>query len=387
MSEYQYYEFQSIDRPLDNEDRAALRDLSSRAQITATSFVNTYQYGDFKGSPNKLMAEWFDLHLYLANWATHRLMIRLPKRVVDQKRLETILSPVDCAELTEAGDNLILDIQCHELNIDTEWDEGPGLLASMAPLRADILNGDLRVFYLLWLIAVSEEDCIPDDAPEPMPGIGPVTGQLQAFADFFCIDPDLVAAAAEQEAATAQEPSAAALHAALAALPDALKLDFLTRLLSGNQHVAYELRRTLRETLDKPAATPETPRRTAGDLRARAKAIAEAREQEAAARRVAEERRRTEAAARQQRERMDTLAKRGEAVWREVEFEIDRRNATGYEKAAALLQELRQLAEDRGSSAMFQRRLATIRARHASKQTFIARLDRMLPLPDQAALV
>ena len=50
MSEYQYYEFQAIDRPLDESDREALRSLSSRAQITATSFTNHYEWGDFKGS-------------------------------------------------------------------------------------------------------------------------------------------------------------------------------------------------------------------------------------------------------------------------------------------------------------------------------------------------
>ena len=68
MSEYQYYEFQAIDRPLDETDLKALRNLSSRAQITATSFTNHYEWGDFKGSPRKLMERWFDLHLYLANW-------------------------------------------------------------------------------------------------------------------------------------------------------------------------------------------------------------------------------------------------------------------------------------------------------------------------------
>jgi len=44
MSEYQYYEFQAIDRPLDH----AAQD-SSRARITATSFINHYEWGDLKG--------------------------------------------------------------------------------------------------------------------------------------------------------------------------------------------------------------------------------------------------------------------------------------------------------------------------------------------------
>ena len=85
MSEHQYYEFQAVDRPLGEADRKALRELSSRAQITATSFTNTYNFGDFRGDPAKLMQRWFDLHLYLANWGTRRLMMRMPERLVDRR--------------------------------------------------------------------------------------------------------------------------------------------------------------------------------------------------------------------------------------------------------------------------------------------------------------
>jgi hypothetical protein len=41
MSEFQYYEFQAIDRPLSGADRQSLRDLSTRARITSTSFTNS----------------------------------------------------------------------------------------------------------------------------------------------------------------------------------------------------------------------------------------------------------------------------------------------------------------------------------------------------------
>ena len=53
MSEYQYYEFLALDKPLTDEQRAELRKLSSRAEITATRFVNEYNYGDFRGNPEK----------------------------------------------------------------------------------------------------------------------------------------------------------------------------------------------------------------------------------------------------------------------------------------------------------------------------------------------
>ena len=55
MNEYRYYGFQAIDRPLGEADMEALRTLSTRAQITATSFTNHYKWGDFKGDPNRLI--------------------------------------------------------------------------------------------------------------------------------------------------------------------------------------------------------------------------------------------------------------------------------------------------------------------------------------------
>ena len=164
MSEYQYYEFQAIDRPLGEADREALRALSTRARITATSFTNSYEWGDFKGDPTKLMERWFDLHLYLANWGSRRLMIRLPKRLVDRRRLDGFLGKADCAEVRVAGENLILDITRYEMEFD-EWDDGSSWLAALAPLRADVLAGDLRLFYLLWLMAV-EADAFEADAFE-----------------------------------------------------------------------------------------------------------------------------------------------------------------------------------------------------------------------------
>jgi hypothetical protein len=42
MSEYQYYEFLAIDRPLTEDEIDELRELSTRATITPVSFSNEY---------------------------------------------------------------------------------------------------------------------------------------------------------------------------------------------------------------------------------------------------------------------------------------------------------------------------------------------------------
>mgnify|MGYP001607379648 FL=1 len=88
MSEYQYYEFQAIDRPLTGEETGELRSVSTRARITPTSFVNEYAWGRFKGDEDAWMEKYFDAFLYLANWGTRVLKLRLPSRLLDVKAAE-----------------------------------------------------------------------------------------------------------------------------------------------------------------------------------------------------------------------------------------------------------------------------------------------------------
>src|ERR1700730_7299152 len=83
MSEYQYYEFQAVDRRLTEQEVDALRSHSTRARITATSFVNEYSWGSFRGDEDAWMEKYFDAFLYLANWGTHILKLRLPTRLLD----------------------------------------------------------------------------------------------------------------------------------------------------------------------------------------------------------------------------------------------------------------------------------------------------------------
>jgi hypothetical protein len=375
VSEYQYYEFQAVDRPLDETDRHALRAISTRARITATSFTNSYEWGDLKGDPADFMKRWFDLHLYLANWGTRRLMIRLPKRLVDPRIFQPLLLGIDWAALQAAGDTLILDIARDEVETDEGWDDGSGWLVALAPLRADLLAGDLRLFYLLWLGAV-EGDELEDDEIEPLPGIGPLTGALGAFAEFFGIDPDLVEAATDrpmEELATS--PDAAADM--IAAMSDHEKTDLLTRLFDGDPHIAVELRALVRKRRRAHGAGLPEGVRTAGELRSRARALRLARDRAEAEKVAANRRQQAEEAEKARLARVDAVARRGESVWREVETEIERRNADGYDKATTLLLDLRAIADTRGTLAQFGGRLNGIRERHARKGRFIERLATM----------
>src|SRR3990172_8137696 len=107
MSEYQYYEFQAIDRPLTKDEMAELRALSTRVTITPTRFVNVYNYGDFRGDPLRLVERYFDAFVYVANWGTNRFMLRLPRRVLDPEIAQRYCSS-DGASVQVVGDQVIL---------------------------------------------------------------------------------------------------------------------------------------------------------------------------------------------------------------------------------------------------------------------------------------
>ena len=338
MSEYQYYEFKAVDRRLSETDREALRDLSTRARITATSFTNSYEWGDFKGDPTELMERWFDLHLYFASWGSRRLMIRLPARLIDRRLIDTFLGEIECAGLHATGDNLILDIVRNEVEADDWADDGSGWLVSLAPLRADVLAGDLRLFYLLWLTKV-EADVLQADAPEPMPGIGPLTSALEAFAEFFVIDYDLLQAAAERSPATVASAQAATeARQIISAMGDCEKTEMLTRLFDGDPHVAAELRANVRNHMT--TAVPPAACRTVGELRARAQAIGLAREEAAAEERAAEQKRRAEEAEKARRVRIAAIKQKGEGVWheREAKSSVATRPATTRRQAFCRLE-------------------------------------------------
>nr|MCU0553119.1 hypothetical protein [Leptolyngbya sp. Prado105] len=83
MSEYQYYEFQALDRPLSSEDQEYIRTLSSRVEPTATRAKFVYHYGNFRGDPLKVLDRCFDMMMYIANFGVRRLMIRFPKNLID----------------------------------------------------------------------------------------------------------------------------------------------------------------------------------------------------------------------------------------------------------------------------------------------------------------
>ena len=146
MSEYQYYEFQAIDRPLTAKEMDKLRSYSTRARITPTGFVNDYSWGDFKGNADAWMEKYFDAFLYLANWGTHILKLRLPTRLLDPAIARTYCGGEGASVRKKAGKVILSFLSDDEEGGD--WVEGEGQLSSLISVRAELVRGDLRTLYL-----------------------------------------------------------------------------------------------------------------------------------------------------------------------------------------------------------------------------------------------
>jgi hypothetical protein len=110
MSEYQSYEFQSLDRPLSQDDQTYIRSLSSRVELTATQARFLYNYGNFRSQPEQLLDRCFDIMVYVANFGVRQLMIRLPKPLVNQETFAPY-TVEHCISITTTARSLILNIQ------------------------------------------------------------------------------------------------------------------------------------------------------------------------------------------------------------------------------------------------------------------------------------
>ena len=371
MSEYQYYEFLALDRPLTAKQRAELRSISSRAEITATRFVNEYQWGDLKGDPRKMVERYFDAYLYLANWGTRQLMFRLPRGVLDAEAAGQYCA-TDTASLTETGSHLILSLYIDQEEADDYWDEPGGQLAAMVQARSELAAGDLRMLYLAWLLALQSDEVEDEETEPPVPaGLGNLSAGLQAVVDFFEIDEDLIAVAAASSPSIEEPRGMAEWIASLAAE----EKDALLARVAGGEGAQVQALLMRRFRAAAGGTAPVAPGRTAAELWEAAADRKEARAKAAERRRRKEEARKAAEQAAAREKRLDQLAGRREEAWEKVAEWIATRRPSDYDLAVSLLRDLQALASRQEDSAAFRERFLALRTQHDRKPTLQERFD------------
>lgn len=394
MSEYQYYEFLAVDRPLSRDQMAELRQITSRATITPTKLVNVYHWGDFKGDPIELLVRYFDAHIYDSNFGSRQLLLAFPRQAVDLEairayRVERAL------EVLERGDRVVVSLLCED---DEAWgwveeEASEAWMPSLISLRSDIMNGDLRAFYLGWLRGAQlsgldaeaggddeeeedeDEEYASDEddrfvsrgtvEPPIPPGLGSLTASLTSLVEFLDLSPDLVAVAAQQSAPLAPvTTSSREVGRWVLALPADEKDALLVRLAQGENNLQAELLRRFRAEAS-PDSHPkaEVGGRTAGELIAVATKHGTEREQ-----------REQEQAARERQAHLDALVGHEAARWEQVERLVEAKQSREYDEAVQILIDLRDLADREHETEHFRLALADLRSRHTRKIGFTQRL-------------
>lgn len=367
MSEYQYYEFRSIDRPLTEKEQAYIASLSRRVALTPNHAVFTYSFGDFPVGPIKILQQYFDAMLYLANWGTKQLAFRFPRAIVEPD----MFAPYCFADVISASvsnDQVVLDISiCEEETV--YWVEGDGWLPTLALLRRDILRGDLRALYLVWLKAISVETSIEvagETLEPPIPAnLHDLSLPLKKLIELFEIDEDLIVVASEFSPEREDVPELT-IEELIGKLSPRERDAFLIKVVKGEPNVDAQIIRRLREiSLHNMQASelPASHRRTAAELLAGARERAERR---------AEKQRQEAERARVQR--LNELSRKEPQLWDHIFALIEKKQAKAYDEAIKRLIEMRELAEYRNESERFRVQMARLREKYSNRPGLLSRL-------------
>ncbi len=382
MSEYQRYEFMTIDRPLTGEQLDAVNNLSSHIEASSTHAIVEYHWGDFKHNPIDVLHKFFDGFLYWANWGSPELAFRfphgtLPVDLIDGYDLD------DFVMFTRHPDYDILDIHFGEMEGPDEWMEYE--LGSLIPIRDELMDGDLRALYIVWLAGQlmiegydeeedeDEEEDWEISVPPVPPGLGTQTAAQQALAELLQVPQELLVAAARHSKAAA--PSTGDDIAAwVKLLPPDHQNDYLVRLAHNEPGLSRLLVRELRElSQDKTRATPSTGEHvTYATLLTESKTIKSQLERE---------KREQEQMARQRH--LQEIHDRQEDYWRQVDQAVGRGTGSGYDEALQLLIELREAANQFKETRQFQERFRAWVPPHLRRPAFVKRLQAsMFTLPE-----
>ncbi len=387
MSEYQYHEWQTVDRVLTPGEQAAVNQLSSHIEVSPGKAVVTYHWSNFRHDPREVLLSYFDAYFYLANWGSLRLMFRFPKGLLDEAGLKPYLGG-EIVSFETHGAYQVLDIDFN--SEDGGWMQGTDAdLSDFISLRADLLQGDYRLLYLIWLNEMTfydepeddqeddqdedeqdeddqgvDEDSRADDLEPPIPpGLQKLTPALNTIMRVFDIDPFLVQAAAEASP-DLRTPPAVDWRALIARLPRPECDDFLTRLAGGDPAVGLALRKRLGEFLPHDQPLRAAGKRTLGELLQRARQLKETENK-----RAADEARKKHIA------EMKALAQRETQVWQEVDrlLENGGKIASVYDQATALLESLQKLSEFQDTRDIFRARVHQLAEKYASRPSLMKR--------------
>src|SRR5256885_1398846 len=372
MSEYQRYEFMTIERPLTGEQLDAVNALSSHIEASSTHAMIEYHWGDFKHNPIDVLHKFFDGFLYWANWGSPELALRFPHGILPGDLIDGY-DLDDFVTFTRYADYDILDIHFGEMEAPGEWINYE--LGSLIAMRDELMEGDLRALYIVWLAGQimmggydeeeDEEEDYEISVPAVPPAFGTLTAAQEALAELLQVPEELLVAAARHSKAAVQSTGDDVADWVKLVPPDRQN-DYLDRLAHNEPGLSRLLVRELRELgQDKTREEPSTGEHvTYATLLAESKAIRA---------RLEREKREQEQAARLHQ--LQEIHDHQDAYWHQVEQAVMRGTGTGYDEAARLLIELREAADQFKETQKFQDRFRAWVRPQLRRPAFVKRLQ------------
>ncbi len=375
MSEYQRYEFMTIERPLTSKELDAVNALSSHIEASSTHALIEYHWGDFKHDPIKVLRQFFDGFLYWANWGSPELAFRFPHGILPADLLDGY-DLEDFVTFSKHEDYDILDIHFGEMEAPDQWIQYE--LGPLIGIRDELMEGDVRGLYIIWLAgqdmlgSYDEEEDYEISVPAVPSGLGTLTAAQQALAELVRVPQELLVAAARH--------SSAAVPSTEDDIPAWVKLlspehrdEYLVRLAHNEPGLSRLLVKKLRDLgQDKTRATPPTDERiTYATLLTESKGVKA---------QLESEKHEQEQAARQRH--LQEIHDHQDAYWQQVDQSAVRGSGTGYDEAVRILVELREVANQFKETQKFQSRFHTWVQPHLRRPALIKRLqERKFPLP------
>ena len=356
MSEYQFYQFQTIDRPLSAEQRKAVSNLSSRGSVTGSSATYVYHYSDFRHDPLDVLGKYFDIMFYMSNWGSRRLILKIPEDLFDDLIRDY---GSETLEIFDFKNSVIIDLHIENEDHD-DWLEGEGILNSLVQLRSDMIAGDYRSLYLLWLQTAIRDEYEDLTEPEVPAGLNELSGALNEFVEVFMIDRDMVAVAA-RESEPLRKKETIDFSGSFREMSTADKDEWLLRLAKNEPLLSQKLTRYLAGRVSHQATAN---RRTVEEIK---ELMAVERQN-----RVNKETRKKEAERLAELKRIES---REPWLWKDVYGLIGQKKTKAYDEAVKILKSLKALAIHKGAESTFNQKLLDIRTQNKRLSGLIGRLD------------
>ncbi|WDE04552.1 hypothetical protein SG34_024995 [Thalassomonas viridans] len=380
MSEYQYYEFRAVEQQLTNQQKTALREISSRAQITSSSFVNEYSYGDLKAEETDLMAEYFDLGFYIANWGEVRLYIKLPRNLISEHILRQFEWD-DVIEHETRNDQTIITLSMPEHEeyfgyIDDAYEH----LDQLGAIREELINGDYRSLQIAWFALLSLNGT---DEFEEIPlfkqgninsDFHQLTPAQKYLADLFLVKPQWLTLMRQRAPEHANEKTKTTATQTnkenwITQLPKSEKDNLLLMLLAGKATQAqHQLQNQYKKS--NRQAEPQVLQLSINELHQSYQTASEvyAREQQALAKQQAR------IAQKKHNDYLHDIYKNAFRYWNLATFHADKKTAGGYDEATRLFNDLHDAYHLNNNQVKFQKKFSEFIAANSNKPSLMKRL-------------